>query len=214
MRQRSLFCPSTTLLAVNYHSHMKGLTASNILVSTHRLIGDYGYSGFSYADLEKIVHIRKASIHHHFPTKAGLVEAVIAEHNASLRAAMQEMDATLESPLDRLAAYVSHWEACISSNSDPFCIAALLAVELPSLPDRVRRVVEGHFMDLHEWVTRTIEAGLVDGSIVTGKSATLEADCLISLVHGAMLSARAKSSPRLFSDVAQCALTGLRSNGR
>ena len=190
---------------------MKGQTARNILTSAHRLIGDNGYSGFSYADLEKVVQIRKASIHHHFPTKAGLVETVVGEHNASLNAAMQEMDRTIENPLNRLAAYVGHWEACISSNSDPFCIAALLAVELPSLPEQVRLVVEQHFTDLHEWVTRTIESGLLDGTITTSRPAALEADRLISLVHGAMLSARARSSPCLFSDVAQSALVALRS---
>ena len=185
-------------------------TARLILTSTHRLLGDKGYSGFSYADLEQVVHIRKASIHHHFPTKAGLVEAVVAEHNSSLRAAMDEMDNTLQRPLDRLEAYVRHWELCISNDSDPFCIAALLAVELPSLPQKVQLVVKQHFRELEQWVTRTIEAGVLDGTIVTVKSATLEAKCFISLVHGAMLSARAHGSPRLFSDVAQSALAAIR----
>ncbi len=185
-------------------------TATLILTSTHRLLGDKGYSGFSYADLEDVVHIRKASIHHHFPTKAGLVEAVVAEHNRSLRAAMEEMDNTLPRPLDRLQAYVRHWEICISSNSDPFCIAALLAVELPSLPQPVQRVVKQHFRELEKWVTRTIEAGLLDGTVATLRPAALEAKCFISLVHGAMLSARARGSSSLFSDVAQSALAVLR----
>lgn len=35
-----------------------------------------GYSAFSYTDISEAIGIRKASIHHYFPTKAGLSVAV------------------------------------------------------------------------------------------------------------------------------------------
>ena len=47
-----------------------------------------GYSAFSYADLAAKVGIRKASIHHHFPTKeclgAELINDYIARFNETL----------------------------------------------------------------------------------------------------------------------------------
>ncbi|HCN1086308.1 TPA: TetR/AcrR family transcriptional regulator, partial [Escherichia coli] len=47
-------------------------TYENILRITDTLIQQRGFLGFSYADLEKEIGIRKASIHHHFPRKTDL----------------------------------------------------------------------------------------------------------------------------------------------
>ncbi|MDH8172912.1 DUF417 family protein [Klebsiella pneumoniae] len=44
-------------------------TYDKILRLTDTLIQQRGFLGFSYADLEKEIGIRKASIHHHFPGK-------------------------------------------------------------------------------------------------------------------------------------------------
>jgi TetR/AcrR family transcriptional repressor of nem operon len=47
-------------------------TYEKILHLTDTLIQQRGFLGFSYADLEKEIGIRKASIHHHFPGKTDL----------------------------------------------------------------------------------------------------------------------------------------------
>ena len=39
-----------------------------------------GYVDFSYADLSRAIGIRKASIHHHFPGKSDLSQAMIDEN--------------------------------------------------------------------------------------------------------------------------------------
>ena len=44
-------------------------TSDDILGCARTLIIAGGYNGFSYADVAAVVGIRKASIHHHFPTK-------------------------------------------------------------------------------------------------------------------------------------------------
>ncbi len=103
---------------------------------------------------------------------------------------------------------------CISSNSDPFCIVALLAVELPSLRQQVSTRSDTALQRVGGVVARTIAAGLRDGNIATIKPAALDAQCFISPVHGAMLSARAHGSSRLFSDVAQTALAAIRDTTR
>lgn len=47
-------------------------TQEKILALADTLIQQRGFQGFSYADLEKGIGIRKASIHHHFPSKTDL----------------------------------------------------------------------------------------------------------------------------------------------
>lgn len=52
-------------------------TRTALLQSAERAARQRGYDGFSYADLAGDVGLRKASIHHHFPTKATLALALI-----------------------------------------------------------------------------------------------------------------------------------------
>lgn len=48
-------------------------TRESLIKSAEYMLRSKGYAAFSYADLEKAVGIRKASIHHHFPKKKILV---------------------------------------------------------------------------------------------------------------------------------------------
>jgi AcrR family transcriptional regulator len=55
-----------------------------------------GYSGFSYADIAEVVGIRKASIHHHFPSKVDLVRTLGLEVRAYFRALSAWLTSVLE----------------------------------------------------------------------------------------------------------------------
>ena len=52
------------------------------------LVQTRGYSAFSYQDLSNRLGITKASIHHHFPSKAGLGLAVAEQYTADVKAAL------------------------------------------------------------------------------------------------------------------------------
>ncbi len=43
-------------------------TSDEILASAGNLIISGGYNSFSYADIAEVVGIRKAGVHHHFPS--------------------------------------------------------------------------------------------------------------------------------------------------
>ncbi|WP_457154700.1 TetR/AcrR family transcriptional regulator, partial [Mesorhizobium sp. P5_C1] len=53
------------------------MTSDQILSSARNFIVSGGYNGFSYADIAEVVGIRKASIHHHFPSKVDLVRTLV-----------------------------------------------------------------------------------------------------------------------------------------
>ncbi|MCU1323960.1 MAG: transcriptional regulator [Acidobacteriaceae bacterium] len=139
---------------------MQGETADRILQTARTLISDLGYSAFSYADIAEAVQIRKTSIHHHFPTKASLVVAVLRSYREKLLQGTQFLTQEIVDPLARLHTYVQHWEGCIRDKSQPFCIAALLAAALPSLPEEVRFEVQQHFLELSGWIRETLEEGI------------------------------------------------------
>jgi TetR/AcrR family transcriptional regulator, transcriptional repressor for nem operon len=181
-------------------------TAERIVDTGRRLIMMRGYNGFSYADIAGIVGIRKASIHHHFAGKNDLAAAVVDQSRAVIRAqtellAQGELDA-----VEQLRAYAGYWERCIADDSAPFCIAAVLAAELPSLPNDVAQSVRAHFVELSRWLAGILALGARQGSVALVRSPEEEADAFMSAIYGAMLSARAFGDPARFVSITETLL--------
>jgi TetR/AcrR family transcriptional repressor of nem operon len=185
---------------------MHGEMAERILKAAEALMIERGYSAFSYADISEAVEIKKPSIHHHFPTKAGLVAAVLKAHREKTIEGTEQLDRQIEDPWKRLHAYVQYWEGCIRGGTVPFCVAALMGAELPSLPEEVQAEVRLHFSVLGEWLERTLKAGVKAGVIKLQDSAATEAQTLMAVVHGAMLSARATGKSEVFKTITGAAL--------
>jgi len=185
---------------------MQGETAERILRTANALMVQRGYSAFSYADISEAVGIKKASIHHHFPTKAGLATAVLKAHRQRLIEGTELLDRQIPNPLARIRAYIQYWEGCIRDRTVPFCVAALLGAELPALPEEVQAEVQEHFTTLSVWLEKTLKAGVKIRVIKLQGSASIEAQVLMAVVHGAMLSARATKTCDVFQTVTDAAL--------
>ncbi|MER8962199.1 TetR/AcrR family transcriptional regulator [Mesorhizobium sp. M0701] len=176
-------------------------TSDDILVCARSLIVAGGYNGFSYADIADVVGIRKASIHHHFPSKVDLVRTLVARYREETEAGMANVELHESDPLEQLRIYAGYWEACISNASAPFCICALLASELPVLPEEVSLEVRAHFRSLSGWLTSVMERGVRHGQFRLMSTPRAEAEAFMATVHGAMLSARAYGDPKIFGVV-------------
>ncbi|MGN6095511.1 MAG: TetR/AcrR family transcriptional regulator [Bosea sp. (in: a-proteobacteria)] len=176
-------------------------TSDDILRCTRSLIVQGGYNGFSYADIAKVVGIRNASIHHHFPGKSDLVRALVARHREQSEAGLANLERHVSDPVEQLQAYIGHWKACIGDASASFCLCALLAGEIPVLPDDVVVEVRAYFRSLSGWLTSVLERGADLGRLRLTGSARDEAEIFMATVHGAMLSARAYGDPGMFGAI-------------
>lgn len=185
---------------------MSGSTAERIVDEGRRLIMTRGYNGFSYADIADAVGIRKASIHHHFPGKNDLATAVVEQSRAVIRAQVARLAEVEPEAVEQLRAYAAYWERCIADDSAPFCVAAILAAELPSLPDDVAGSVKAHFAELSGWLARILAIGVRQGSVSLIRSPEDEADAFMSAIYGAMLSARAFGDPARFIAITETLL--------
>jgi len=183
--------------------------ATEIAEHTKALLAAGGYNGFSYADISDRVRIGKASIHHHFPSKAELVHTVVVMHRAQTRAALAALDRQYPDPLARLRAYTGYWAQCIRDNTAPICICAMLAAEMPAIPAEVADEVRGYFHDLAAWIAAALEQGAAQGQLRLQDTPTVEADAFMAAVHGAMLSARAFGNPETFASIAQASIRRL-----
>ncbi|MFD2262447.1 TetR/AcrR family transcriptional regulator [Lacibacterium aquatile] len=176
-------------------------TSDEILSCARSLLLEGGYNGFSYADISKVVGIRKASIHHHFPSKVDLVRTLVVQYREAAEAGIAEMERRISDPVGQLRAYVGYWEACILNQTAPFCVCALLASQIPVLPEEVVLEVRAHFRSLSAWLTSVLERGARQGGLTLTGSARAEAEVFLATVHGAMLSARAYGDVKMFGAV-------------
>lgn len=180
--------------------------ALEIVEQTKLLLAAGGYHGFSYADISERVRIGKPSIHHHFPTKADLVLTVVAQHRAQARAGLSALDGHVPNPLDRLTAYTDYWAKCIGEGTMPMCICAMLAAELPMIPQAIADEVRAYFGELNAWIAAVLEKGSAAGQFRLRDTADVEAQAFMSSVHGAMLTARAYGDPKVFATISRAAI--------
>ena len=180
--------------------------ASEIVACAQSLLVSGGYNGFSYADISDAVRISKASIHHHFPSKAELVQSVVRRYREEARNGMAALENTIVDPLAQLQAYTGYWETCIRDGSSSFCICAMLAAELTVIPEPVADEIRGHFRDLAAWLASVLERGVAKGVFHLRADPESEAMSLMATVHGAMLSARAYGDPKVFATIVQAGL--------
>lgn len=184
-------------------------TAEDILKCARELITAGGYNSFSYADIARVVGIRNASIHHHFPTKAELVQVLVARYREEAAQGLAALERNLPDPAEALGAYVGYWRGCLMDGSAPFCVCALLAGEIPVLPEAVVREVRAHFAGLSAWLGAMLERGAREGRLTLTDPAETEAQALMAVIHGGMLSARAFGDPALFGRAVQPCLDRL-----
>jgi TetR/AcrR family transcriptional repressor of nem operon len=181
-----------------------GSTREQILDVAQALMVERGYNGFSFADISDRIEIRKASIHHHFPTKAALGAQVVARYRGGVQDGLCTL--TTASPRARLQAFVDYWAQRIHDRTLSFCVCAMLGSEAETLPDEIRAEVRQHFVDLIRWLAAVMEEGARLGELRLAATPALEGETFMDTLHGAMLSARVLDSPENYLSVMEAAL--------
>jgi TetR/AcrR family transcriptional regulator, transcriptional repressor for nem operon len=185
-------------------------TADAIIRCARTSIIAGGYNGFSYADIADVVGIRKASIHHHFPTKVELVRTLVKQYRQEADMGIAEIERRFPDAIDQLRSYTGFWEACIGDPDTSYCVCALLATQIPVLPQEIVLELRAYFRALSAWLASVLDRGARQGNITFSGSAQSEAEMFMATVHGAMLSARAYGDPKIFAATTQPAIERLR----
>ena len=84
-------------------------TADDILAAARTFVVVGGYNGFSYADIAEVIGIRKASIHHHFPSKVDLVQTLVRRYLDDAVTGMGELERHVPEPPELLRTYAGFW---------------------------------------------------------------------------------------------------------
>ncbi|MGC3940121.1 TetR/AcrR family transcriptional regulator [Roseobacter sp. EG26] len=172
-------------------------TKTALLDSAERAARSQGFDGFSYADLAEDVGIRKASIHHHFATKAALSVAMMQRYRLGLESACQQIDDTHTSGRDRLLALVGVYRDALRGGKS-LCLCVSFSASRASLHRDVIAEIKLFRLMMLKWITTVFELGKSDGTIRGVSDPEREAAAALSLLEGAQLAARAEEDMALY----------------
>ena len=144
-----------------------------------------GYSAFSYADLAAKIGIKKASIHHHFPTKECLGTELINDYISRFNETLTFIEATDPDPLRRLQAFSRLF--LVSANEGLLPLCGALAAEMAALPLSLQGLTRDFFNSQLAWLQGTLRDAVQQHNWSLGTSAENFAFMLLSMLEGASL---------------------------
>jgi TetR/AcrR family transcriptional repressor of nem operon len=186
-------------------------TRAELLLQAETLVRRRGYAGFSYADLAETVRIRKASIHHHFPTKSDLAHALVAAYDARYDAALAEIRAGEPDAIERIAAYGALYLGGVEAGLG--CLCAVLAIEGDALPASLRADIARFFEKHIAWLESVLAEGVAAGSVRVSAEPGATARMVVAALEGALLMERLLSGPEGFRGTLAALCDGLRPAG-
>lgn len=174
----------------------KAGTAGRILDVAERLVQTRGFNAFSYADVAEALGVRKASLHHHFATKAELGLALVTRYRSDFLAALGAIESATSSARERLERYAALYGAVLRKRR--MCLCGMLAADVATLPKPLRTSLSGFFAENEAWLERVLEEGRTSGELAFEGPASSFAAFVVGALEGAMLVARASGQVEEF----------------
>jgi len=177
-------------------------TRTRILDAAQDLVQRLGVNAMSYQDISDAVGIRKASIHHHFPTKENLVDTLLDRYSVYFFDLVDHIIESQSPPKDKLQKYIDLFEATLRSDcGDRACLYGMIGAEIETLglgsAAKVRHFHEGNETRL----TRLLIEGREKKVFRFKGDPKATAALVFSLLEGALLIVRAKGGVKQFRKI-------------
>jgi TetR/AcrR family transcriptional repressor of nem operon len=175
-------------------------SSQRILDVAERLVQTRGFNAFSYADIAAALHVTKASLHYHYPSKSDLGTRLIDRYREAFLAALADIDRTSGTASERLARYVALYAAVLQGNR--MCLCGMLAAEFATLPKPMKSALKEFFDQNETWLTQVLASGREAGQLEFGGNPRDIAQLLVSSLEGAMMLARSYGDAARFDHIA------------
>lgn len=182
-------------------------SAEKILDVAEQLAQTRGFNGFSYADIAAKLHVTKASLHYHFPSKAELGRALIVRYHTVFGQALAAIDQQTAETLEKLRQYIGLYDAVM--RNDRMCLCGMLAAEYATLPSPMQDELLRFFDANEHWLTAVLEDGRRAGELAFKEPPQERARIVLETLEGAMLVARSYGDGRRFLSAAEHLLADL-----
>src|SRR5262245_58282877 len=114
-------------------------TSQRILDVAERLVQTRGFNSVSYADIASALHVTKASLHYHFPSKADLGSRLIERYERAFMQALRDIDQSGDGASAKLQRYVQLYADVLRDNR--MCLCGMLAAEYATLPKPMKQAI-------------------------------------------------------------------------
>lgn len=155
----------------------------------------HGYNGLSFRELAKLVGVKSASIHHHFPTKGDLGAALARRYRDDAR----EMLGDPVEPYECLARYVAIFRSALERDNR-MCLCGIMAAEYDDLPEEVKAEVKAFADDNVAWLARVLS--LIDPA-KSGEALSQQAFAIYAALGGAQLTARGRGDIAVYDRIVE-----------
>lgn len=180
-------------------------TKTKILEVAESLVQHVGPNAMSYQQISDAVGIRKASIHHHFPKKENLVEALLARchvNYADNYRAIADGVGTAPDKLRKLAAVFAE-----GLQKQQLCLVGTISADLNTLQESSRRVLETTIQETVDIFVAVFRQGRQEGSLSVTDRAEETAYAFFSFLLGAQISARASGGMKTFDSAVEAIIS-------
>lgn len=172
-------------------------TRETIMAVARRTAQAHGYNGLSFRELAKVVGIKSASIHYHFPTKGDLGAALARQYREDASAALENVRQRSPTPGECFARYAAIYRLALA-NGNRMCLCGFMAAEYDDLPDAVKAEVQA-FADVNvAWL-----GGVLGDAGFDPAAAGRRAMAIFAAVGGAQLIARSRSDIGLYDAIVE-----------
>lgn len=162
-------------------------TKSIIIKAAEELILSYGYHGFSYNDIAKIVNIRKSSIHYHFPAKEDLGLAFINKFRRLFKLWTKRLGSL--SNKKKISAFCLMYSR-LSCEGTRICPIGMVAAEYHTMPATIQTNTQELILMVEQWLETIIKLGISTSEFKENLDPRETAREIIHIMSGALKMAR------------------------
>lgn len=132
-------------------------TRESIMLAARAAVQARGYNALSFREIAKVVGVKSASVHYHFPTKGDLAAALASRYTDE---ASIFMDGLMSAPHEHAALMRTYTGAFRKALEDDnkMCLCGIMAAEYDDLPDPVRVEVDRFTTVNTRWLAAVLSA--------------------------------------------------------
>ncbi len=180
-------------------------TKTKILDVAEGLVQRVGLNAMSYQHVSDAVGVRKASIHHHFPKKENLVEALLERCHFSYGDNYQTIVDGAGSAPDKLRQLAAVFADGLQKQQ--LCLVGTISADLNTLSESSRQALEATIQETVNIFVIVFKQGQQEDSLSFSSLAEEAAYAFFSFLLGAQISARACGGEESFRNATEAIIS-------
>lgn len=165
---------------------VRGGRSQALILAAYHSIAEKGFEGLRLREIAAQVGLNHATLHHYFPTKEALVQAVVLYVTQRLAQTTASPEGT---PVDQLRSHLRLLQQRM--REEPALFIALSEIGLRAQRDPViRAAVQQRVEEWHAFLTSILKAGIKQGNWPEDLDAEAVASAIIALIQSISLNAR------------------------